>query len=93
VATWAYIEVVSSFWCPSKTWMTRISTFCSSRCVAKQWRSVCIDTRLSIPAAFAAACTARLSCRVLSDSIGLSPGNSQPPSSILPWARATPPGT
>ena len=22
----------------SRTWMTRISTFCSSRCVAKLWR-------------------------------------------------------
>ena len=35
-------------------------------------------------AACAAAWMARLSCRVLSDSMGLRPGNSQPPSSILP---------
>lgn len=59
-------------------------TFCSSRCVAKLCRSVCMETRLSISAACAAAWTARLSCRVLSDSMGLRPGNSQPPSSILP---------
>ena len=39
------------FLCPSSTWMTRMSTFCSSRCVAKLWRSVCIETRLSMRAA------------------------------------------
>ena len=53
--------------------MTRISTFCSSRCVAKLCRNVCMDTRLSISAACVAAWTARLSCRVLSDSMGLRP--------------------
>ena len=31
VATCAYSAVVSSFLCPSSTWMTRMSTFCSSR--------------------------------------------------------------
>ena len=50
---------------------------------------VCIETRLSICAAYAAACTARLNCRAPSESFGSSPGNSQPPSSILPWRRAT----
>jgi hypothetical protein len=43
------------------TWITRISTFCSSRWVAKLCRRVCIETRLSIRAAKAASCTARLS--------------------------------
>lgn len=31
-----------------RAWMMRMSTFCSSRWVAKLWRRVCIDTRLSI---------------------------------------------
>ena len=61
-----------------------MSTFCSSRWVAKLWRNVCIDTRLSICAASAAAWMARLSWRVVSGSIGLRPGNSHPPGSILP---------
>ena len=51
-----------------------MSTFCSSRCVAKLWRSVCMDTRLSMCAASAAAWMARFSCRVLSGSIGIEPG-------------------
>ncbi len=51
MATWAYSAVVSSFLCPSRTWITRMSTFCSSRWVAKLWRRVCIETRLSISAA------------------------------------------
>ena len=38
------------------TWITRISTFCSSRCVAKLCRSVYGDTRLAMPARFLAAC-------------------------------------
>jgi hypothetical protein len=38
VATCAYSAVVSSFLCPSRTWITRMSTFCSSRWVAKLWR-------------------------------------------------------
>jgi hypothetical protein len=32
----------------SSTWIKRISVFCSSRWVAKLWRSVCIDTRLAM---------------------------------------------
>lgn len=48
-----------------------------------------MDTRLSIRASSAAAWMARLSWRVLSGSIGSSPGNSQPPGSILPCACAT----
>ena len=32
---------------PEKTWITRMSVWRSSRCVAKLWRSVCIETRLS----------------------------------------------
>jgi hypothetical protein len=31
VATCAYMAVVSSFLCPSRTWITRMSTFCSSK--------------------------------------------------------------
>src|SRR5499427_5550391 len=61
--------------------MTRISTSCSRRWVAKLCRSVCGDTRFLIPAAWAAARTARLNCRVDSGSTGLKPGNSQPPGS------------
>jgi len=40
-------------------------------------------------AARAASCTARFNCRELKGSTGFRPGNSQPPSSILPCARAT----
>ena len=69
--------------------MMRISTFCSSRCVAKLWRNVCIDTRLSMCAAAAAAWMARLSCRVVSGSIGFNPGKSHPPGRILPCAWPT----
>ena len=50
--------------------------------------SVCMETRLSIWATVAASWMARLSWRVDSGSSGSRPGNSQPPSSILPWARA-----
>ena len=46
-------------------------------------------TACAICAIVAAAWMARLSWRVLRDSMGFKPGNSQPPSSILPWARAT----
>src|SRR5258705_500572 len=53
--------VVSSLAWPSSTWMTRMSVSCSSRWVAKLCRSVCGDTRFLIPAASAAAWTARLS--------------------------------
>jgi len=38
VATWLYSAVVSSFLWPSSTWMTRMSTFCSSRWVANECR-------------------------------------------------------
>jgi hypothetical protein len=41
--------------------------FCSSRWVAKLCRSVCGDTRLSIPAICAAAWQARLNWRVVDD--------------------------
>src|SRR3954465_8714937 len=40
-----------------RVWITRISTPCSSRWVAKLCRSVCGDTRLLIPAAWAARTT------------------------------------
>jgi hypothetical protein len=33
--------VVSSLACPSKTWIRRMSVFCSSKWVAKLCRSVC----------------------------------------------------
>ena len=45
------IGLLSSFLCPSSTWITRMSTFCSSRWVAKLCRSVWRETRLSMPAA------------------------------------------
>src|SRR5256885_1428615 len=51
-----------------------MSVSCSSRCVAKLCRSVCGDTRFLIPAAWAAAWTARFSWRVDSGSSGLRPG-------------------
>jgi hypothetical protein len=35
VATRVLSAVVSSFACPKRSWITRISMFCSSRCVAK----------------------------------------------------------
>jgi hypothetical protein len=35
VATRVYCAVVSSLAWPSRTWITRMSMFCSSRCVAK----------------------------------------------------------
>jgi 3'-phosphoadenosine 5'-phosphosulfate sulfotransferase (PAPS reductase)/FAD synthetase len=44
-----------------RLWITRMSVFCSSRCVAKQCRSVCRWTGLSISAIRAAAWQARLS--------------------------------
>ena len=49
--------------------------------MAKLCRSVCGDTRLVIPAAWAAARTTRPSWRADSGSTGLRPGNSQPPGS------------
>src|SRR5271169_4305085 len=67
--------------------MTRMSVSCSSKWVAKLCRSVCGDTRFLIPAASAAAWTARLSWRVESGSIGLRPGNSQPRGSNTPRRR------
>jgi hypothetical protein len=48
--------------------MTRMSVSRSSRCVAKLCRSVCGETRFLIPAASAAAWTARLNWRVESGS-------------------------
>src|SRR6266446_8918784 len=71
--------------------MTRMSTSCSRRCVAKLCRSVCGDTRFLIPAAWAAARTARLSWRTDSGSTGLRPGNSQPP--VAAGSAAAPPAT
>ena len=65
--------VVSSLAWPSSTWMMRMSVSCSSRWVAKLCRNVCGDTRFLIPAASAAAWTARLSWRVESGSTGLRP--------------------
>jgi hypothetical protein len=50
--------------------------------VAKLCRGVCGDTRFLIPAAWAAARTARQSWRADSGSTGLRPGNSQPPSRL-----------
>ena len=50
----------------------------SSRCVAKQCRSVCGDTRFPSPAASAAMWQTRLSWRVVIGSSGSRPGNSQP---------------
>src|SRR5216683_3185534 len=67
--------------------MTRMSVSCSNRCVAKLCRHVCGDTRFLIPAASAAAWTARLSWRVESGSIGLRPENSQPRGSNAPRRR------
>ena len=54
-----------------------MSTFCSSRWVAKLWRNVCGETRLAIPAACAAAWTARTSWRADIGLTGFWPGNSQ----------------
>ena len=81
LATRVYSAVVSSLAWPRSVWITRISTPCSSRWVAKLCRSVCGDTRLVIPAAWAAARTTRPSWRADSGSTGLRPGNSQPPGS------------
>src|SRR6266851_3850756 len=61
-----------------RLWITRMSVFCSSRCVAKLCRSVCSETDLSISAICAAAWQARLSWRVVSGCTGFCPGNSQP---------------
>src|SRR5215468_1913279 len=44
----ARVESRSVELAPSNTWITRISTFCSSRCVAKLCRNVCGLTRLLI---------------------------------------------
>jgi len=70
--------------CPSNTWISRISTFCSSKCVANECLNRCRVTRLSIPASAAAAVMARDNCRLLNGLTGFWPGNSQPPSSIWP---------
>src|SRR5882672_9062327 len=70
-----------------RLWITRMSVSCSKRWVAKLCRSVCGATRFLIPAASAAAWTARLSWRVESGSIGLRPGNSQPCGSSTPSRR------
>src|SRR5688572_9965530 len=71
-----------------------MSTFCSSKWVAKACRSECIDTRLSIPAASAPARMARLSCRAVNGSVGSSPGNSPPlVKDLAVGMRHTPPRT
>jgi hypothetical protein len=41
IALVATCVVVSSLACPSKTWIRRMSVFCSSKWVAKLCRSVC----------------------------------------------------
>src|SRR5713226_10361176 len=43
---------------PSSTWIVRRSVPASSKWVAKQWRKMWGDTRLSMPAFFLASCTA-----------------------------------
>src|SRR5437879_2910745 len=70
--------------------MTRMSVSCSKRWVAKLCRRVCGDTRFLIPAASAAAWTARLSWRVESGSTGLRPGNNPPPAAATRRAAGLP---
>ena len=76
---------------PSNTWIRRMSTFCSSRWVAKAvaqgvHRNAFVDAGYRRqPRLDGAVELAR------TQGSGSRPGNSQPPSSILPWARATPP--
>ena len=60
--------------------------------MAKLCRSVCDETRFLIPAAWAAARTARQSWRADSGSTGLRPGNSQPPGSSRLRRPLPPPG-
>ena len=49
-----------------RLWITRMSVFCLSRCVAKLCGNVCRETGLSISAVIAAARQARLNWRVVS---------------------------
>ena len=79
--------ILSSLAWPSRTWMTRMSTPSSSRCVAKLCRSVCGLTFLLSPAAIAAASTTRLGWRVVTGRAGSWPGNSHPPGRMTPWCR------
>src|SRR6266566_160325 len=63
--SWWWRRGCKALWSPAwrdraAPWMTRMSVSCSNRWVAKLCRSVCIDTRFLIPAASAAAWTARL---------------------------------
>ena len=60
-----------------------------SRWVAKQWRSVCIDTRLSMPAARGGGLNSAIELTRAPVTRSGWAGNNQPPSSILPCARAT----
>src|SRR6202011_4027127 len=55
--------------------ITRISTFCSSRCVAKLCRNVCGATQLGSPAISAAMWQTRLSWRVVIGLMRSPPGN------------------
>ena len=64
-----------------------MSTFCSSKWVAKQCRSVWSETVLSIPAASLALWKMRLSWRAVRWLTGFWPGNSQPPGNITPVSR------
>ena len=56
--TCRYVIVVRTSRCPSSSCTVRMSYPASSRCIAKQCRSVCGPTRLAIPAARAACATA-----------------------------------
>ena len=78
MATRAYREVALICRCPSKSWMTRMSTPCSKRWVAKLCRNVCTVTFLSKPAASAAWRQARCSERAVMWTLSdRAPGNSQ----------------
>jgi hypothetical protein len=70
----------------SSTWITRMSVFCSGRCVAKLCRSVCSETGLSISAIRAAAWQARLSWCGVSGLTGFCRADPQPqhPDGLLP---------
>src|SRR5215467_64584 len=59
----------------NRTWITRMSMFCSSRWVAKLWRSVCGATHLGNDASSAAMWQTRLSWRVVIGLIRSRPGN------------------
>src|SRR5215469_8382992 len=68
-----------------------MSVSCSSKCVAKLWRSVCGDTRFLMPPASAAAWTARLSWRVESGSSGFATGKQPSPRQQHAQVSALPP--